>query len=475
MDAFTTNSSYWRSSGLALQQWVMYSYNVHSLTNLKFGIKFRTTNTLNDRIMFSKDSPTTREFNILTTTSGTELAIGLFKTNAVSLITTIPNSTNVYNNGKWHTLSVEYNSNGAGLGGVLHITFDGVTTLHALSTIDTIQRGTASICLNGRDGGYGPIVFDCEYVSLGDRVWTFSSLYSTIVYSNDGEKYFQSVGQTLSNVWKLSTDSYVNPYNLINGGYRYTNGNPAQDVILSKELEKFRYNSGGALNEISTSEVSSWNVTLKSEYFGVSKNLDWRFMVNSYTPSNSYSVYIQQVSNSTGYIGFSRYDSGVQTILKANTLYTFTMGIDYTVRITRSEVGLFTVLVDEVELFTVTDTTYTTAIATQYYNQRHYIVSSFVGVIEFPFTYTPSYLGLPDYTSYEVLPPLSFNDSEVKFYLPYNQYVDNSDTEGKIYDVSDEPIDINFDSLETGGFGDYIKYRDNGDNSFSRFIVKKKP
>lgn len=475
MDAYTTNSSYWQSSGVGSQQWVMYSYNVHDLSNLKFGIKFRTSNTTADKILFSKDGVTTREFNILTTNGGKDLSIGLFKTNATFIVTTIPNSTDVYNNGKWHTLEAQYNSNGAGAGGVLSITFDGITTSHTLSTIDSIQRGIQSICLNGSDGGYGPIVFDCEYVSLGERVWTFSSLYSTLVYSNDGEKYFQSVNQTIANVWKLSTDSYVNPYNFINGGYRYTNGNPVQDVILQKELTKYRYNSGGGLAGINTTNMSSRDFTFKSEYFGVSKNIDFRLIIATLSPLSGYRMYISQVSHVHGTITFYRVDAGVDTTLQSATIFTFTMGTDITIHVDRSEAGVFDVKVNGVLLFSVTDTTYTTCLYSQLYNQRHYIVSARAGADYFTLSnYTLEYLGLPSYTSYSVLPPLSFNNSETAFYLPFNQKVEERDTESKLYDhETDTPKNVFYDDLVSGGFGDKIEYRDNGNNTFSNFKVKR--
>lgn len=474
MDAFITNSSYWSSSGVASQQWVMYDYLVHDTTSLSFGIKFRTTSTINNGLLFGKDGATTREFNIITSNSGTELTINLFKDNSIYEATIIPNSL-VYNDGRWHTIEANYSSNGVGLGGILAITFDNTTTTHNLITIDSIQQGTQNICLNGRDGGSYPIAFDCEYVTIGSRKWNFSALYSTLVFDEAGEKYFQSINQTLSSVWKLSTDSFVNPSNMINGGYRYTNGISSQDVIISKELEKFRYNSGGGLAGLTNSETESWSLTLKSEFFAISKNIEFRFLMKVVSPFSGYNVYISQISNTTGTISLSRYDSGVKTPLVLITSFYFTMGNDIVINITRSSGGLFEVKNGSTLILSKTDTTYSESTASQLYNQRCYIVSCYAGSTPFTLSsYALSYLGLPDYISHSQIPSLSFNNVETEFYLPFNQQVEDSDVNEVLYDhTTNTPLNISYDDLVGIDFGPKILYTDNGDDSFSNFLVRK--
>jgi hypothetical protein len=474
MNAFTINSSYWSSSGVTGQQWVMYNYPVHNTTSLSFGIKIRTTSTTNGAILFSKDGTTTREFNLITSNGGTELTITLFKSNLTRILTTIPNSLN-YNNGYWHTIEANYNSNGAGSGGVLNIIFDGITTSHILPTIDSIQQGNHNICLNGRDGGTYPIAFDCEHVTLGSRKWNFSALYSTLVYDEAGGKYFQSVNQTLSNVWKLSTDSFIRPSNMIDGGRRYTNGTPSQDVILSKELEKFRYNSSGLGSGLNTTEIKNWTITLKSEYFAISKTVNFRFFIKTVSPFNGYNVYISQTSSSAGRLTLTRYTNGSGTNITSSTPFYFTMGEDIVISISRSSSGLFEVKNGSTLVLSKTDTTHTESIASQVYNQRGYIVSCYAGSEPFTLSnYIWAYLGLPTYTSHTRVLPLSFSDFETKFYLPFNQQVKDRDVNEVLYDHStDVPLEISYDVLVNEDFGAKITYKDNGDDSFSNFLVRK--
>ena len=452
----------------------MYSYNTHNTTSLQFGIKFRTTSTTNDAILFSKDGPTTREWVVLQQNIGGEqyLSIGLFKTNAVFQLIRIT-ADKLHNNGKWHTLSVNWNSNGAGAGGVLSVTFDGVTTNYDTPTIDSIQQGAQRVCLSGRDGGYGPIAFDCEYVSIGDKIFSFSSVFGDKVYSQDGIRYFQSVGQTLTNVWKKDSTNNVYPYNMVRGGYRYTNGTSSQDIILPNLLEKFRYNSGGTGSGLFNNEVETWNLKFKTEWFGVSKNLDFRFMLKDLSPSNGYGLYITQNSDlATGFV-FRKYVNGAESNISLQYVYkSYVMGVDANIDIVRNPAtGNMKLYYNGDFVVEATDTDFTTSTISIMYNQRHYIISASAGSTPFSLThYDMTYLGLPSYTSHTVLAPLSFNNCESAFKIPYNSTVKKKDTGNKIY-TDESPNNVFYTDLVNGGFGNKIKYKQ-VTNGYRSFIVK---
>jgi hypothetical protein len=262
---------------------------------------------------------------------------------------------------------------------------------------------------------------------------------------------------------------------MINGGYRYTNGISSQDVIISKELEKFRYNSGGGLAGLTTFETEDWSITLKSEFFAISKNVDFRFFIKVVSPFSGYRVYISQLSNTYGTVTFTRYTSGAGTILVSNAPFYFTMGEDIVINISRTPDGLIEVRNNTTLILSYTDTIYTESIASQLYNQRHYIVSCYAGSTPFTLSsYALAYLGLPDYTTHSQIPPLSFNDVETEFYLPFNQQVEDSDVNEVLYNhTTNTPLNISYNDLIGIDFGPKILYTDNGDDSFSNFLVRK--
>ena len=150
-------------------------------------------------------------------------------------------------------------------------------------------------------------------------------------------------------------------------------------------LEKYYYNSGGGLSGLNSSETESWYLTFKTEYFGITKNVDFRFMLQNTSPANGYALYITQNSElATGFV-FRKFVNGVETNISTQYVYkSYVMGVDAVVTITRNPLnGNIKLYYNGDFVVETTDTDFTTSVASQIYNQRQYIVSAFAGTTPF--------------------------------------------------------------------------------------------